>query len=242
MGPIEEPKEPMAEGGAPNDNESLLFRDRTEAGKKLAERLGGFRSQDPVVLGLPRGGLPVAAMVAEALSCPLDIIVSRKIGYPGNPELAIGAVTARGTRVLHDELLRMAILPPGYLEDATAAARKLAQDREEQFRQVGAMVPLEGKTALVVDDGVATGMTMLAAVEDARAQKPARVVVAAPVIAPSTVERLRQVADEVVYLGAPAAFFAIGQFYEDFSQVSDDQVRDILAESRRVRGPGRLAR
>ncbi len=235
------PEDSAADGAAAGRDDSVFFRNRTEAGMKLAGRLESFRSQQPVVLGLPRGGVPVAAMVAEVLNCPLDIIVSRKIGYPGNPELAIGAVTARGTRVLHDELLRMAMLPPGYLESATEAARKLAMEREEQFRAAAPMVPLEGKTALIVDDGVATGMTMLAAIEDGRARKPARVVVAAPVIAPSTVERLREVADEVVYLGAPADFYAIGQFYEDFAQVSDAEVREILARSRRVRGSGRLA-
>ncbi len=221
----------------PENGGDTTFRDRIDAGRRLAGRLLTFKGQNPVVLGLPRGGVPVAAIVAEALEAPLDVLVSRKIGHPGNPELAIGAVTARGTRILHDELLRTAFVPPGYLEQATAATRKLAEDRESLFRQDRAMEPLEGKTAILVDDGIATGMTMLAAIADARAQKPARVVVAAPVIAPATLEALGQVADDVVYVAAPARLHSIGQFYEDFSPVSDTEVRLLLGRPRRRPAP-----
>ncbi|HEY9722565.1 MAG TPA: phosphoribosyltransferase family protein, partial [Oscillatoriaceae cyanobacterium] len=176
----------------------------------------------------------LARPVADALGAPLDVIVARKIGAPGNPEFAIGAVTARGTRVLNERVLRQVMLPPGYLQQATEAQREEAERREAMFRGLHGHVPLAGKTALIVDDGVATGMTMFAAIADARAAQARRVVVAAPVIAPDTYQELLRQADAVEALEVPADFFAVGQFYENFAQTTDDEVKALLSAGTRA--------
>ncbi|MGE5707492.1 MAG: phosphoribosyltransferase [Bacteroidota bacterium] len=210
----------------------MIFENREKAGKLLAERLLGYRGTSNVVLALPRGGLPVARPIADALGAPLDVMVARKLGAPDNPEFAIGAVTARGHRVLNEDALRMVFLPPGYLERETEHQAGLAAERERLLRGVRQAVPLAGKTMILVDDGIATGMTMEAALVDVRAESPAKVVVAAPVIGPEAFERLSKEA-EVVTLQVPSFFYAIGQFYADFSQVSDEEAREILAASLR---------
>jgi predicted phosphoribosyltransferase len=207
----------------------MSFRNREEAGRQLAQALRGFRGTDAVVLGLPRGGVAVAQPVAAALGVPLDVLVARKIGAPGQEEFAIGAVTARGTRVLNDAVLRRMFLPPGYLEDETEHQRQVAEDRERQLRGIRKAEPLEGRTAILVDDGIATGMTMRAAIADARSQRPARLVVAAPVVAPDTYFDMQGLADSVVALEVPDPFYAVGQFYGQFNQVSDEEVRQLLA-------------
>ncbi len=207
----------------------MIFKNRQEAGMRLAERLTAYRGPDSVVLALPRGGLPVALPIAEALGSPLDVIVAKKIGAPENEEFAIGAVTAQGHRVLNDLAIRDLLLPPGYLESKTQEQQRLAEERERLLRGVRPRVPLAGKIAILVDDGIATGMTVRAAIAEARSQNPKKVVVAAPVIAPDTLVDLRSLADEVVVLDAPRFFWAISQFYEDFAQVSDQQARDLLA-------------
>lgn len=215
----------------------MRFQDRVTAGRMLAQRLGPYAPGTAVVLGLPRGGLPVGRQVARALGAPLDVLVAKKIGAPGNPEFAIGAVTARGSRVLNRNALSWLPVPPGYVEDESQALETQARRREAFFRDGRAPVPLTGKTVIVVDDGIATGMTILAALEDVRRQGPAKLVVAAPIIAPDTYRRLAQVADAVVAVTMPENFIAIGQFYDDFTQVTDDEAKACLSDE----GPHAMA-
>lgn len=207
----------------------MMFEDRWEGGRRLAERLLPYRGRDVVVLGLPRGGVVTARPVAAALRAPLDVLVARKIGAPGQEELAIGAVTARGTRVLNDAVLRHVLLPPGYLEAETERQRRVAESREHTLRDFRPAEPLSGRVVILVDDGVATGMTMRAAIADAQAQRPAELVVAAPVIAPDTYQDLLGLADAVVAVDVPAGFYAVGQFYRNFTQTTDEEVRQLLA-------------
>lgn len=211
----------------------MIFPNRQQAGVLLARRLAEFRDADPVVLALPRGGLPVARPVAEALAAPLDVVLARKIGAPHNEEYAIGAVTARGHRVLNERALRQVLLPPGYLEEATEAQRRVAAEREARYRGLRPAQPLAGRTAILVDDGIATGMTMRAAIADVRAQAPRQVVVAAPVMPPDTYDEMERLADRVVALLVPPDFYAVGQFYEDFMQVSDEEAEALLAAGAR---------
>jgi predicted phosphoribosyltransferase len=207
----------------------MVYVDRLDGGRRLAERLMTYRGRDVVVLGLPRGGVVTARPVADALGAPLDVLVARKLGAPGQEELAIGAVTARGTRVLNDAVLRFAMLPPGYLEAETERQRQVAEARERTLRDFRPAEPLTGRVVVLVDDGVATGMTMRAAIADARAQRPAELVVAAPVIAPDTYQELLAMADRVVAVDVPREFYAVGQFYRDFTQTTDEEVRQLLA-------------
>ena len=201
----------------------MIFADRAQAGRQLATKLQAWRERKPIILGLPRGGVIVARAVAEALGAPLDVIVARKIGAPMHTELAIGAVTARGTRVLNHDALRFLALPPGYLDRET-----ISQQREHWLRGTLSPLSLEGRTAILVDDGIATGMTMLAAIADVAALNPLAIVVAAPVIAPATMPALAAQADAIVALATPAYFNAVGEFYEDFSQTTDEQARGAL--------------
>jgi putative phosphoribosyl transferase len=213
--------------------EPIIFTDRREAGRLLAEKLEGYRGKDVVVIGLPRGGLPVAREVADRFGWPLDILVSRKIGAPQHEEFAIGAVTARGTRVLNDAALKGVMLPPGFLEAASDDQTLKAKEREAMMREGRPPLPLQGRVVILVDDGVATGMTLKAAIADVRNQQPARIVVAAPVIAPETFDALQHDVDDVVALSVPALFFAVGQFYADFTQVTDAEAKACLAQTAR---------
>lgn len=213
--------------------EPIIFADRREGGRLLAEKLEGYQGKDVVVIGLPRGGLPVARAVADRFGWPLDIIVARKIGAPGHSEFAIGAVTARGTRVLNDEALRGVMLPPGFLEAASDDQTIKAKEREAMMRDGRPALPLQGRVVIVVDDGVATGMTLRAAIADVEAQEPARIVVAAPVMAPETFDALQHEVDDVVAVSVPALFFAVGQFYADFSQVTDAEAKECLVQATR---------
>jgi predicted phosphoribosyltransferase len=207
------------------------FADRVEAGRRLAEYLQGYRGRDVLVLGLPRGGVPVAAEVARALGAPLDVLVVRKLGVPYQPELAFGAIGEGGVRVFNQEVLRRT----GLSEEAIAAV----QDAEgEELRRRVALyrggrerLPLAGRVAVIVDDGFATGATARAAALVARASGAGTVVLAAPIGAADTVADLREVADDVVCVGTPWNFSAVGQGYRDFSQTSDDQVCALLAGS-----------
>ncbi len=188
-----------------------------------------------MVLALPRGGLPVAAPIATALGAPLDVIVTRKVGHPLNPELAIGAITARGTLVLNDSLLAIAPLPGDVIRARAAIERREAERREQELRSFRAMERLSGRTAILVDDGIATGMTMRSAILDARALGPARIVVAAPVIAAETAAELQREADDVIYVVAPRDLGAISQFYLEFPQVDEDAARAILRKGATAR-------
>jgi putative phosphoribosyl transferase len=208
------------------------FKDRHQAGRLLGERLRELALEDPVVLGLPRGGVPVAFEVARALHAPLDVLVSRKIGAPGNPELAIGAVSEDGVRFVDDDMVGLLLISHEELEHVTSLATAEVERRVTRYRGGSDAVPLEGRTVIVVDDGLATGATARAAVRTLRARGPSRVVVAVPVGSPQAVELLRAESDEVVCLRTPVELWAIGRWYERFGQTSDDEVADLLTLAR----------
>ena len=218
----------------------VAFADRVEAGRRLAERLGHLRGQDVVVLGLPRGGLPVAFEVAKALDAPLDVIVVRKLGVPSQPELAMGAVGEGGIRVLDAEILRRARIPEDQVSAVETRERELLDARVARLRRGREPVSLTGRIAVVVDDGVATGSTARVACEVARRLGAARVVLAVPVAPPATLWRL-SAADEVVCVEAPQPFLAVGNHYRDFSPTSDDDVIALLDEAAERRQRSGLA-
>ena len=212
-----------------------LYRDRADAGRTLARELAPFADRpDVVVLGLPRGGVPVAFEVAVALRAPLDVFIVRKLGVPGHAEYAMGALASGGVRVLNEELVRRLALPPAAVEAVLHAEQRELERREELYRGARPAPQVRGRTALLVDDGLATGATMLAAVRALRRQRPAHVVVAVPVGAVDSCELLRGEADEVVCASTPEPFRAVGAWYRDFGQTGDDEVRELLARSRRV--------
>ncbi len=210
----------------------VLYADRNDAGRRLADRLRRLRGPDVVVLGIPRGGVPVAAVVAQELDAPLDVLVVRKLGVPGHPELAMGAVGERGVRVVNDDVVRGVGVSAEDFVEADLRERAEVADRARRFRGDLEPTPLHGRTALVVDDGVATGATMAAGCEVARALGAATVVVAVPVASREALVRLRRVADEVVCLGAPEPFFGVGRWYRDFRPTRDGDVVALLAEAR----------
>jgi putative phosphoribosyl transferase len=210
----------------------MLFLNRTDAGTRLGAHLIGFGLRDPVVLALPRGGVVVGFEVARALSAPLDIIVVRKLGVPFQPELAMGAIGEDGVLVIDDEVVEAAGLSTEELTRVEARERLELERRIGRLRADQHRLPLTGHTAVVVDDGVATGSTARAACQVARAHGAARVVLAVPVGARSSIEQLRLVADDVVCLESPDSFFAVGQWYQQFSQVSDAEVTALLARAR----------
>jgi len=209
----------------------MRFTDRAAAGRHLAERLTRFRNEDPVVAGLPRGGVPVAFAVARALHAPLDVIVVRKLGLPWQPEVAFGALGEGAVRVVDEDLVRRTRLTPEQVEAVTEAEREVLRRRVARLRAGRARIPLAGRTVLVVDDGVATGATARAACLVAKAQGAARVIFAAPVAAPSAVADLAGSADEVVCPVTPKGFRAVGQWYRDFRPTSDDDVEELLRRS-----------
>lgn len=206
----------------------MLFNDRIDAGRRLAARLEYLRDRPLVVLGLPRGGVPVAAEVAEALDAALDVLVIRKLGAPGNKEYAMGAIGEGGVRVIDEAAMRAARVSPADLEPVEREEREELARRSERFRRGRPPVRLTGRTALIVDDGVATGSTARAACLVARALGAAEVVLAVPVAPPEWTHRLAGSADALVALATPPAFFAVGQWYSDFSQTSDDEVISCL--------------
>jgi predicted phosphoribosyltransferase len=208
------------------------FRDRTEAGRLLAAKLRTYANRpDVIVLALPRGGLPVAYEVASALGAPLDVFLVRKLGVPGYEELAMGAVASGGVRVINDDIV-LGLRIPDYVIDAVAAweQQELAR-RERVYRGDRPQPDVRNRTVILVDDGLATGATMLAAVKALRQQQPARIVVAVPTAAPGTCEEMRREADDVVCAITPEPFYSVGLWYEDFSQTTDEEVRDLLARS-----------
>lgn len=208
----------------------LYFADREEAGRRLADRLAHLKGARVVVLGLPRGGVPVARQVAEALGVPLDVIIVRKLGVPWQPELAMGAIGEGGVRVLNQDLIRSLHLDDEDVTRVERSERNELDRRAETYRGDRPMVDLTGRTAVLVDDGIATGATAAAACKVARAHGAERVVLAAPVASAQAVDHLRSEADEVVVVGAPPDMGAIGAFYADFSPTSDAEVRRILQD------------
>jgi len=207
------------------------FADRREAAKALAANLHAYRGrQDVVVLALPRGGVPVAFEVAEALDAPLDIFVVRKLGMPGHPEYAIGAIASGGVRVLSEEAIRWHGIPPVQIEAIAREELAELQRREREYRQGRPLTDLRRRTVILVDDGLATGSSMRAAVQAVRVHKPARVVVAVPVGAASTCQEFADITDETVCARTPEPFSAVGLWYRDFSQTTDEEVRALLHE------------
>jgi putative phosphoribosyl transferase len=209
-----------------------LFADRVEAGERLARALADRGVHDVVVLAIPRGGVIVGEAVARTIGSPLDVVVPRKIGAPGNPELGIGAI-APGVRVVDERMVRALGVPPGYLDREIAAQEVEIRRRQHAYRAGRPPLQVRGRIAVVVDDGIATGGTAAAALRWARSAGAGRVLLAVPVAPPQSLERLREEADEIVVLATPDPFLAVGEWYERFEQTTDDEVIEALA---RVRG------
>ncbi|MFJ3721190.1 phosphoribosyltransferase family protein [Streptomyces sp. NPDC090045] len=219
----------------------MLFTHRTDAGERLAEALLHLQGEDPVVLGLPRGGVPVAFQVARALGAPLDVIVVRKLGVPYHRELGFGAIGEGGVRVISEDIVRSSRVRQQDLAAVEHAEEAELARQARRFRGDRPRVALAGRTVIVVDDGIATGATAAAACEVVRAQGAARVVLAVPVAPPDAVAWLRTEADEVVCLSTPRAFRAVGEWYEDFSQTPDEEVVALLTRADAGPGPGRAS-
>lgn len=212
-----------------------MFRDRKDAGELLAGKLENYRGRpETVLLALPRGGVPVAAAVAHALDLPLDVFLVHKIGAPSEPELAVGAVAVNGLVVIDEDAIAVMGISQTALESVITREREELLRREREYRGGRALVRLERRTSILIDDGLATGYTMLAAIRAVREQRPAAIVVAVPVASQETLDRMRAEADEVVCVNTPMRLAAVGQFYADFSQVSDEQVREDLEVTKRL--------
>jgi putative phosphoribosyl transferase len=212
-------------------NFAPIFRDRADAGTALARLLDEYAGRDDVVvLALPRGGVPVGYQVAEALGAPLDVFLVRKLGTPGHRELAMGAIASGGVRVLNDEVVRWLHIRPEQIESVAREEEQELVRREAAYKAGRPPVSVNARIAILVDDGLATGSTMRAAVQAVRQLGPARIVVAVPVGAPSTCDEFRSIADEIVCARTPEPFSAVGQWYRNFSQTTDEEVRALLAE------------
>jgi putative phosphoribosyl transferase len=213
----------------------MIFKNRAEAGRSLAWRLERYADRDHVVvLGVPRGGVPVAFEVAEALRLPLDVFVLRKLGVPGQEELALGATASGGIRVLDRQALCTLQIRPPDLEAITALAQQELKRRETLYRGHEPPLRIAGKTVILVDDGIATGASLVAGIRALAQLRPARIVVAVPVAPPSVCDWLASEVDEIVCVATPEPFSAVGQFYDDFSQISDQEVIRLLARNRRA--------
>lgn len=209
-----------------------LFKDRRDAGRQLAQKLSAYADRtDVIVLALPRGGVPVAFEVALALNAPLDVFLVRKLGVPGHEELAFGAIASGDVRVLNEEVVWRFNIPNAAIE--TVAQRELLEleRRERAYRGDRPAPEIRNRTAILVDDGLATGASMRAAVDGVRAKRPARIVVAVPTAAPATCEYFESQVDEVVCAITPEPFYGVGQWYQDFSQTTDEEVRKFLEQT-----------
>ena len=210
----------------------MYFENRTEAGRKLAKRLSGYANRnDVIVLGVPRGGVPVAFEISQALKVPLDVFLVRKLGAPGQEELAMGAIASGGVRILDRETIEALGVSDLDIESITSKEQKELQRRERAYRGGRPPLDVHEKTVIVVDDGIATGSSLRAGIKALRQMKPARIVVAVPVAPASTCGHLEREVDELVCLDTPELFYAIGQFYADFSQVTDEEVQGLLRQS-----------
>jgi predicted phosphoribosyltransferase len=210
----------------------MIYRDRIDAGKQLAARLSGYANRDDLlVLALPRGGVPVAYEVAKALRAPLDIFLVRKLGVPGHEELAMGAISTGGVRVINADVVDYLRIPTRVVDAVVDAELRELERRERLYRGARPEPDVSGKTLILVDDGLATGSTMRAAVEALRQQNPARIVVAVPVSARETCDEYRMGVDEIICAKTPEPFMGVGMWYRDFSQTTDEEVREILARS-----------
>lgn len=207
----------------------MLFRDRAEAGRFLALKLAAHTGrQDTVILALPRGGVPVAFEVAKSLNAPLDVFIVRKLGVPGQEELALGATATGKVRVLNQDIIAALGISDEVIESVIAKEERELQRREQLYRGDRPPYPTEGKTVILVDDGLATGSTMHAAVLALKLRRPARVIAAVPVAAVSTCEEFKDEVDEIVCAATPKPFYSVGQWYDDFSQTTDAEVQELL--------------
>ncbi len=210
----------------------LPIADRTEAGRALGEALRGYAGRDDViVLALPRGGVPVAYEVAVAIRAPLDLMLVRKLGTPGQEELAMGAIASGGARVLNDDVIASLTISEDTINAVAEREQRELERRQRAYRGDHPVPQLEGRCVILVDDGVATGSTLLAAIAAVRQQRPAHIVAAVPVAPADTMERLRREADDVICLATPEPFWAISRWYQEFPQMSDDEVRELLARA-----------
>jgi len=210
----------------------MRYQDRTEAGRLLAERLAKYKNRpDVVILALPRGGVPVAYEVAQALNAPLDVFVVRKLGVPGQEELAMGAIASGGVRVLNEDVVQMLRIPEVVIEATAMIETEELERRERLYRGDRPGLDAQGRVAILIDDGLATGSTMRAAAVALRRLQPSRVVIAVPVAAGSTCDELSNEVDEVICAETPEPFYAISLWYRDFTQTTDDEVRELLARS-----------
>jgi putative phosphoribosyl transferase len=206
-----------------------LFRDRIEAGQILARRLKGVvADSDALVLALPRGGVPVGFEIAQALHADLDVFLVRKLGVPGQEELAMGAIASGGVRVLNESLIQYLNVSPSTIDRITAHEQHEIERRERTYRDGRPALPINNRTVMLIDDGLATGASMLAAARSVRAQKPKRIIVAVPVASRDACEEFRRHVDDVICAETPEPFYSVGAWYEDFSQTSDAEVRELL--------------
>lgn len=207
----------------------MTFDDREDAGRRLARELSAYANREDVrVLALPRGGVPVAFEVAQALHAPLDVFLCRKLGVPSQEELAFGAVSMGGVRVVDEQIVEAVGLSKRQIDEITARERKELERRERVYRAGRPRLDVAGDTVILVDDGIATGASMFASVRALRQLKPARMIVAVPVAPPATCRKLAAEVDELICLHRPSAFYAIGQFYLEFSQLTDEEVIQLL--------------
>jgi putative phosphoribosyl transferase len=215
---------------------TLSFEDRQDAGRQLAERLQGYRGRAGLlVLALPRGGVTVGYQVASQLRCPLDVLIVRKLGCPNNPELAAGAISETGTRVLNEDVIKLQQIAEAYLAEETARQQEQIARRLELYRNGAKLAPLDGQTVILVDDGVATGATLKAALATLRCEGLKMLIAAIPVAHPETAREIVSTVDAWVCLATPAWFGAVGQFYRDFTQVSDAEVVELLSRVKATR-------
>lgn len=214
----------------------IVFKDRREAGRVLANRLTAYAGRpDVLVLALPRGGVPVAFEVAEALDAPLDVFLVRKLGLPGQEELAMGAIASGGVRVLNDYVVQALQIPKEVIDAIAAREQDELERRERAYRGNRPPPDVRGRTVILVDDGLATGATMRAAVAALRQERAGRIVVAVPVASPDVCAELGREVDEIVCLETPEPFYAVGYWYQDFSPTTDEEVRDLLERARQQR-------
>lgn len=209
----------------------MIFKDRKQAGEQLAQKLTKYRGKDVIVLAVPRGGVVVGVEIAKALGTPLDVIITRKIGAPGNPEFAIGAIGPNDQIVLNEEVIRSYKIPQEYLNSEIGKQGLEMERRERLFREGKGPLDLENKLVILADDGIATGADIEVAIKAIKCQKPKKLILAIPVGPKEIIEKLKTQVDELVFLAAPTVFYAVGQFYQDFTQTTDSEVTEILEKS-----------